>query len=449
MFGLIKRLKYFYLLCFLFGGILAFTAFGEENLEKSSVLHPFTKTTLDNGLTIIVKEVHTTPLATVDIWVGTGAIHETPEEAGISHFFEHMLFKGTTTRGVGQISREIQAVGGYLNAATSLDTTHYYVVVPSEAIHLALDVEADAIRNSVFDPEEIEKERQVILEEMRLKEDNPQKKLGWLAYRAAFAGTPYTNDVLGTPESLAKISRETFLQYHQKRYLPNNMVVTVVGDVNTDEIIQTVKRLFGDLKPGVLPSIPEIETTPLDKVKRIEQPMGVDQNYIYMSFPGPSFNHPDTPVLSVLGVILGGGKSSRLYQELREEKKLVNTIGSGYQAFQRTGMFAVYAESREDNVDIIEKAVAESLKQIADQGVSEAELKRAKILTQSYLAYELETNAGKAELLGEFAVGGSLEDLLRYESQLNKVSMTDIQRVAAKYLTAGYVVAVIKPEVKK
>lgn len=436
-------IRYGLFLSILIYGLLSISVFG---MNSESILLPYSKTVLENGLTIIVKEVHATPLAAVDVWVGTGAVNESPEETGISHFFEHMIFKGTAKRSVGQFSQEIQGVGGYLNAATSLDTTHYYIVVPSESIDLALDAQADAIQNSIFDPGEIDKERQVIMEEMRLKEDNPQKKLSWAAYRQLFVGTPYANDVLGTPESLAGITRETFLNYHRKRYVANNMVVVVTGDVNTADVISKISRLFNGLKPGKIDRLPEIDQTVLDHVKRVELQMEVEQTYLYMGFPGTSLYHQDTPVLNILGVIMGGGKSSRLYQELREEKKLVSTIGSGYQAYQKMGIFAIYAETRETEVNQIEKTMTASLRKIATEGVTQDELNRAKRLIQSYLAYDLETNAGKAAFIGEFEVGGSLEDAVNYEKRLAAVTTEDIQKIAVKYFLSGYVWVSVKPE---
>lgn len=422
--------------------ILPVTATREE-----STLIPYTKTILENGLTLIVKEVSTAPIAAVDIWVQAGSRNEAPGEAGISHFFEHMLFKGTSKRKVGEISQAIQSVGGYLNAATSLDYTHYYVVVPSEHLNLALEVQADAIQNSVFDPREIERERQVILEEISLKQDDPGRSLGWIAYQQVFGGTPYAQDVLGTAESLQSITRETFLRYHRQYYVPNNMTVVVVGDVNTEAVIRKVKELFKGFQPGKVPANPEFTPPRLAEVKRIVKTMQVEQSYYYLGFPGPGQTAKDTPALTLLGIILGGGQSSRLYQELREEKQLVNTVGAGYSGYQQVGMFGFYAEAKNLKQEEWETEIAGVLAEIREHGVTNAELNRAKSLIRTDFAFATETNAEIAALIGKYEVGGSMEDILWFEEALQKVTKEDIQRVAQLYLNPeAYVSVVVKPE---
>ncbi len=418
-----------------------------EISPQSSVLHPYTKVKLPNRLTLIVKEVHSAPIATVDIWVATGAKNELPEEAGISHFFEHMLFKGTAKRKVGEIAKQIQAVGGYTNAQTSLDTTHYYVVVPSEHIDLALDIEADAIMNSSFDPAEIERERKVILEERSLKEDNPPRKLGMMAYQAAFKGTPYANDILGTSESLSRFDRDSFIDYYHKYYSPSNMVVVVVGDVETNHVIEQVQKLFQDFTVRPKTVSPPFKLPKLKAIQRVEAEKRVDQTYLYFGFPGPGMNDKDTPALSILGVILGGGQSSRFYQSILEEKRLANTIASGYQAYQKIGMMAVYAQIKDTKVPDLENEVQSILRQVITKGVSEEELQRAKALVRSNIAYTMESNADIAAFIGEYQVNEAVEDATKFTNELMKVNPKDIQRVAKKYLNPrAYVLAIVKPQ---
>lgn len=410
-------------------------------------LNPYTKVKLENGLTVIVKEVHAVPIAAVDVWVGTGAKNEKAEESGISHFLEHMLFKGTVRRKVGEIAREIQAVGGYTNAQTSLDTTHYYVVVPSEHVDLALDIQADAIINSSFNSQEIERERKVILEERSLKDDNPPRKLGMMAYQTVFQGTPYANDILGTPESLSAMTRETFLKYHRKYYIPGNMVVVVVGDVDTGHIITRVRELFRGLKPGKKPSAPKVTIPKLARIQRVETEMQVDQTYLYFGFPGPGMNDKDIPALSLLGVILGGGQSSRLYQILQEEKQLVNTVGAGYQSYQQIGMMAIYIQTHNTAVADLESEVGGIIRQLAIEGVSGEELARAKALFGSDITYTMESDADIAAIMGEYQINRDCEDIHRFIQGLKKVTVHDIRRMARKYLNPeAYVLAVVKPK---
>jgi zinc protease len=416
-------------------------------IADSDPLAPYTKVKLDNGLTLIVKEIHSAPIAAVDIWVGTGAKNETPEIAGISHFFEHMLFKGTTKRQAGEIAREIKAVGGYQNARTSLDTTNYYVVVPSEKVNLALEVEADAIMNSTFDPREIERERQVILEEKRLKEDNPQGKLGLLLYQAVFKGTPYANDILGTSESLARIDQKTFVQYYQKHYRPDNIVVVVVGDVNSAQIIDQVRFLFKDFTGHGKAVTPDFPIPKLDTVVRVTAEMPVDQTYLYFGFPGPGMNNRDEAALSVLGIILGGGAGSRFNQELLEKRQLVNEIAAGYNSLEKLGLFIIYARLKKEQITALESEVQKTLSRIANKGVYSAELTRAKAMVKSNIAYTMESNADIAAIIGEYQVNGDVENAAKSIIDLQKVTVHDIQRVAKTYLNPhAYVIAAVIPQ---
>jgi zinc protease len=419
------------------------TVFGAES---DSVIRPYTKVTLENGLTVIVKEVHTAPIAAIDIWVATGAKNEAPEEAGISHFFEHMLFKGTTQRKVGEIAKEINGVGGYLNAATSLDTTHYYVVVPSEHIDLALSVQADAIMNSTFDPEEIERERQVILEEKRLKEDDPQARLVYRAYQAVFKGTPYANDVLGDRDTLGKIKRDTFLKYYQKHYAPGNMAVVIVGDVDTEQVIEQARTIFKDFKPGEVLPEPAVTVPDLHGPVRLEESMAVDQTYIYYAYPAPKANHADEAALTVLAVVLGEGKGSLLHQRILEEQQLVMEIQAGYQTFRQVGLFGIFGRTQGTPVEKITGAVNAIIETVIQKGVSKKELDRAKALIESEISYAMESNANIAAIIGEYQIGGGLENIDRYIKAIEHVTVDDLQRVAKKYLDSRQsVITVVRP----
>jgi zinc protease len=397
---------------------------------ENSIFTPYTKVTLENGLTIIVKEVHSAPIAAIDIRVAVGAVNESPDQAGISHFVEHMLFKGTERRGVGEIAREIQGVGGDLNGATSKDTTHYYVMVPSDCIELALDVEADAIQNSAFDPEEIERERNVILEEIRLRQDNPRGVFSELVIPNLFNGTPYSNDVLGTSATLNNINREALISYYRKYYVPNNMVVAVVGDVNTKQVIDQLTELFKNFKPGEIDVSPAIELPKLKKGSRIEIEREVSLTHLYFSFPAPPINSKDSAALEVLKVLLGGCKSAKLNPLYGE--RLIRYISAEYSTYRDIGSFWVYTETQ--NPAMVEQKVFSILRRVIKNGVTDQEMALAKAVSRTKGALETENVLTLAQLISQYELYGSIQDGVEYERRLEAVAKEDVLRVAGEYV---------------
>lgn len=429
---------------------IVFPTFGsaaEVNNFKQT-LYPYTKTVLKNGLTLIVKETHTAPITAIDVWVGVGSKNEPSELAGISHFLEHMLFKGTSSRPVGQIAKEIEGVGGYLGGSTTLDKTHYYIVVPSEYTNLALEVEADVLKNSSIDPVEIEKERKVILEEWRLKQDQPQGILYWNFYRAVFAGTPYANDVLGTAETLNRINRDYLLDHFHTYYQPENIVITITGDVDTFEIIERVSELFKDFNSQKsLPFQISVDIPKLKRIKRITLQRPVDQQYFLVGFPLPKLTIEESAAFTLLDIIIGNGRSSRFYQELRETKKLFNSIGTWFDTYGEIGMFVISAQTKNQPVSLVEKEIISVISRLLKKGITNEELKRAKAILESELAYGMESNANTASFLGVNELYGDLDDLLQELDAISMTTVEDINNVARKYLNLkSYVFASIQPE---
>lgn len=386
---------------------------------ENSIFTPYTKVTLENSLTIIVKEVHSAPIAAIDIRVAVGAINESPDQAGISHFVEHMLFQGTERRGVGEIAREIQAVGGVLSAGTTLDNTHYYVMVPSEYLRLALEVEADAIQHSTFDPSEIERERNVIFEDIRIHQDRPFNTLGRLMmFEKLFAGTPYANSLAGNPETLNNINREALLAYYRKYYVPNNMVVAVVGDVNTKQVLNQLTELFKDFKPGDIEPIPAVNLPKLKEINRIETEKDVQQSYIYLGFPAPSKKSKDSAALEVLRVLLGGCKSAKLNPLYGEG--LVSNIFAEFITFRDIGLFAIYAETH--NPSLLEPRIQSILRRTIEDGVTDKEVALAKAVLRAEFVFDAESVLTLACLMSSSEVNGSIEDGMEYERHLQEIT---------------------------
>ncbi len=443
-----KKLRFLLLTIILLSIVFpTFSSAAEINNFKQT-LYPYTKTVLKNGLTLIVKESHAAPITAIDVWVGAGSKNEPPELAGISHFLEHMLFKGTPSRPVGQIAKQIEGVGGYLGGSTTLDKTHYYIVVPSEYTDLALEVEADVLKNSSIDPVEIDKERKVILEEWRLKQDQPQGILYWNFYPAVFAGTPYANDILGTAETLNRINRDHLLDYFHTYYQPENIVLTVTGDVDSVAVINRVKELLGDFKSQKpLPSQTLVTPPQLKRAKRITLKKPVDQQYILVGFPLPKLTVEESAAFTLLDIILGNGRSSRFYQELRETKKLVSSIGTWFSTYNEIGMFVISAQTKDQPMSLVEKEIKSVIGRLLKTGISNGELDRAKAILESELAYGMESNANIASFLGVNELYGDLDDVLQELDAISKTTVEDIRNVARKYLDLkAYVFASVQPE---
>ncbi len=302
-------------------------------------LLPYKRYELDNGLRVIVKEVHSAPIVAVDIWVGTGAADEHPDEIGISHFLEHMFFKGTEKRPAGQMDLEIKGLGGYNNAATSYDYTHYYVVLPSEHYLKALDILSDAVLNSTFPPEEIEREREVVLREIDRKEDSPWGKLFTEFLERTFADNPYGRPILGTAESLASIDHDAFKRYVGRAYRPSNLVVAIVGDVDTEKALESVREIFGKI-----PGEKHVATAPFD-IQPPAQPVTFTIERTCKELCGGGLSH--CRAARTAGGIRAGLAASILARAavvalpiLKEDKGLVTDASSFYWTLERAGCSA-------------------------------------------------------------------------------------------------------------
>lgn len=398
---------------------------------EDSFFSPYTKVTLPNGLVIIVKEDHSVPIAAVDIRVAVGAIDESPEVAGISHFIEHMLFKGTERAGAGSANREIQALGGIRNAMTSQDTTNYHVTLPSEHIDAALAIQADAILHSAFDPKEVDRERDVLLEELRMRQDQPIDvvEIGTV-FKTLFAGTPYANDVIGNQETLHAIRRENLLAYYRRYYVGGNTAIAVVGDVNTARIIDRLTELFGSMEPGKREATPKIEVTKLETIRRVEVEKEVSQSYLLFSFPVPPLKSEDGAALGILGVLLGGGKNARLNDLYGEG--LVKNIQVNCESFRDAGMFMIYAETQDPST--VERRIVSVLKRIMDTGVTDEEVSRAKKILYGNFAADMERALSRAFRLSNLEICSSVEDGDAYLRRLQAVTGEDIRRAVCTYV---------------
>jgi len=394
------------------------------------------KRVLPNGLTIIVQEDRSAPVASVQAWCGTGSVDENEHlGAGLSHILEHMLFKGTTTNPANAIAQKIQDVGGYINAYTSFDRTVFWIDVPKDGTGIAIDVLSDAMMNSTLPAEEYAKEQEVIRREFAMGMDDPDRMAGQLLFATAYQRHPYRLPVIGLLDVYNQLTRDQVMQYYRSRYVPNNLTFIVVGDVQADAVYRQLTDLFKDhpaksLQPVFIPS------EPLQLGRReVHQEFVTELSRLSLSWHIPEITHPDVPALDLLSTILGDGRSSRLYRRLREETGLAY----GVSAFSYTpgdpGVLGIDATVELENRDAARDLILKIVDEIKTSGVTPEELAKAKKISLSHHLGALTTMRGQASDLGSnWFLTRNLNFTRDYLDAVQKITSDDIRRVAEKYL---------------
>jgi len=328
----------------------------------------------------------------IGILVRTGSGDEVNKDAGISHFIEHMMFKGTPTRSAFQIAKEIDAVGGKINAGTGKESTVYYCVILDEHMQIAIDVLQDIFLNSLFDQKEIDLERKVILEEIRMYEDTPDELIHDLFAEAILSGHPMGRPTIGTAQTVGAMSKEGMLSYIGQKYKPENIIITVAGNVEHEEIVSKFEPLFGKIKKGgprqvVQPA--KFSNVVKAKKKKTEQ--------VHICVGAKAISQLDSRRYSFMALdnILGGSMSSRLFQEVREKRGLAYSIYSYINAFRDFGFFCVYAGSAMDKYKEVIEIILKELGKIKKEGLTEDELKRAKEYVKSSIVLGLESTSSR------------------------------------------------------
>jgi len=404
-------------------------------VHAASVTDGAERFTLDNGFTVILKQDRSAPVASIQVWVKTGSANETEEEAGITHLIEHMIFKGTSSRSTGEIARTIEAAGGHINAYTSLDRTVYYVEIPSAQLDTGLDVLLDAVQHSVFDAEELEKEKEVVLEEYRRSLDIPERQLGWDMMALSYEKHPYRRPIIGYEETIRSFDRKAILAYMDKWYTPRNMVLVAVGDFDPKAALAKIKTLVREFpqRSGEEPGRPaEPLQTGLRKVVKKDR---VQQVYLNLAWHIPEMTHPDMYPLNVLEIILGHGRSSRLYTRLKMDANMVTSVGAGTYALQDPGLFSLDATLLPDRLDPALEAIGQEIGRVTRVAVSEDELTQAQTICEADFVFDMENMAGQAQTLAFFqTMTGDMYNADQYLSHIHRVTAADVLRVAAKYL---------------
>ena len=407
------------------------------------------QTTLDNGLKLIVQENHASRVASIQVWVRVGSADELPDEAGLAHVHEHMLFKGTETRPVGSIATEIESAGGNINAFTSFDQTVYHVTMASQEFETGLDVLADAVQHSSFQADELEKELEVVLEEVRRGNDMPGRVAFQNLFKTAFTEHPYSRPVIGYVDTVKSFTREKILNFYRKWYRPDNMCLVVVGDVETDHVVDRANKLFKAAPADTsLPERPRNEEPNQGEFRWKFDTKDIQETHLNIGWHATSLRDEDTPALDLLCIALGAGESSRLYRSVVREKQVANVCYCSSYTPQDPGMIISGAQIHGDTVEETYRALLEVIAEVRANGISETELQKAKTIVLSDAVYSKETVQGMARQIGYFElVGGDPEYAEAYYENIRAVDLNRIKEVANKYLRAdGMTVTMLAPE---
>jgi zinc protease len=395
--------------------------------------------TLENGLTIIVREDRSAPVVSAQAWCRAGSIDEGRWlGAGLSHVLEHMLFKGTQQRPPGRIDREVQEAGGYMNAYTSFDRTVYWINVPNTGAAVALDVLCDIMRNATLPPEELTREMDVIRREMDMGHDDPGRHSGRRLFETAYTRSPYRYTVIGYLDIFNRLTREDIVAYYREKYAPNNLFFVVVGDIGTEAAIRQISEAFAGVPARPLPpTVPPTEP-PQVAPREITEEGATELTHVHYAWHIPDIRHPDVPLLDVLAVLLGGGRSSRLFQEVRQKHGLVTGIDAWTYSPGNAGLAGVSAVLEAERFGAADEAIRTEVKRLQETPVSPAEVEKA---VKQFIAGTLATRKtmqGQAQDLGgNWMAAGDLNFSERYLAAVREATPEALQRVARTYLTAS------------
>lgn len=409
-------------------------------------------TVLPGGLTVVTERMPEVLSVSLGFWVGTGSVDEPEHLAGASHFLEHLLFKGTPNRSAREIAEAVDAVGGDLNAFTTKEHTAFYVRLLGELADLGLDILSDIIWDPALRPEELESERQVILEEILMHHDEPADEVHDIYNSAMYPGHPLGRDVLGLESTVRAATRGDIAAFHREHYRTGDVVVTAAGLVDHDRIVEGVAsrlesaaaQLGSDLLLGGGPPARRLPETP--PMRRLVVNRPTEQAHVMVGMPGVHRDHPDRQVMNVLDHILGGGMSSRLFQSVREERGLAYSVYSYRSGYQGVGDFAVYAGTAPSRAGEVVKVVRDELDKMAASGPTEEELLAARSHIRGATALGLEDSGARMSRLGRSQLAhGRVPTLAELDAQISAVSLDDLARIIEGVLAGPRTLVVLGP----
>ena len=391
----------------------------------------------DNGLQTIFEKREQSGVVAAQIWVKVGSKYEDEKVAGITHFIEHLIFKGTEKLEGNAFATRIESLGGMVNAFTSYDNTVYHIIIPKKAFEEGLDLLIESVEHPAFPADEIEKERKVILEEIKMGEDDPQRKLFNELFSISYQGHPYGRPVIGFNETVRSITRADILDYYKSHYTPDNMTVVIVGDFDETTTKEIVRKTLGERKGKISlgSSSKNVPTSKKDTGIRVIE-RDVRENYIALSYPIPQLSHKDIPAIEVLGTVLGDGESSRLVESLKRKKGIVTNVADYIFSPKENGLFVLYATFRAGEYEPIVREIDNELKKIKSGVISDWEMEKAKNMLRASYIYSEETVQGKARRLGNFqTITGDPNFLNKFLKGIDQVTKADVKRVSERYLS--------------
>jgi predicted Zn-dependent peptidase len=396
---------------------------------------------LANGVRLVTERMPHVRSISIGVWLARGSRHEPTTHAGIAHFVEHMLFKGTETRSAEHIAQQVDSIGGQLDAFTSKEYAGYYIKILDEHLPLAVDLLSDLVMHPVLDPEDIRKEQRVVLEEIKMVEDTPDDLVHEIFASSFWNGHPLGRSILGTPASVADLDRPTLQRYFSSTYCAPNFIVVAVGNLEHDEVRARLDRALTDVPRIGAESTSGVPTTAASVQVRQKD---LEQSHVCLGIEALPQNHPDRYAAYALNTVLGGSMSSRLFQNVREKRGLAYAVFSGLSAYQDSGALSIYAGCANENVEELIDVVVAEIKELKVAPLGDSELRRAKDHLKGSLMLGLESTSSRmSHLARQELYKDETESLDEMLAAIERVSAADVQRLAATFFRPGALAATV------
>ena len=422
---------------------------GAEGLipVKDTFLSPtLQKTVFSNGFTLITQKRSGTGTVAVEAWIRVGSRYETESLNGISHFLEHMLFKGSSRYTGEEIRRKIRRVGGYLNGETFWEYTKYYTIVPTDHVDTAIEIIGEMVMNPLIRPEDVATERKVILEEIKRFQDDPRLFALNIVTRTLFPGHPLGRPVIGTEKTVKKITHSQLVNFYQAHYTAPNIILVLVGDLHPEQIIQLVSRKFSTLRSDPGAKIQLQPPPPQQAFRSVTIERLLFQAYVAVGIPTLGVQDPDRYVMDLINVILGSGKNSRIYQRIKEQEGLSDEIDSIYLPLSDIGAWGIYVGTSPKYIERVKELIFQEFETLKNRPLSDKELEIARQTLAGNFLIEREDNLSQADFYGWFETIHQAESMEEYLKKIHAISPEDVQRVARRYFQPNnYNLFIVKP----